>query len=113
MEEVARIQLTDGRTEGSAKVGFDTIRFTTAAGAAVECQPSAWIKEGEAYIVPSDGSVKRIGAVDIQLGGPADPQPTWRRIEGSTGYSLPTYSLQALFTAEPWKLVKIKNVVNS
>jgi hypothetical protein len=113
MEEVARIQLINGAVEGSAKVGFDTIRFTTAAGAAVECQPSPWIKEGEAYIVPMDGSLKRIGAVDIQLGGPADPQPTWRRIEGSTGYSLPTYSLQALFTPEPWKVVKIKNIVNT
>jgi hypothetical protein len=41
------------------------------------------------------------------------PHPTWRRIEGSTGYSLPTYSLQALFTAEPWKLVKITSIVNS
>jgi hypothetical protein len=71
-EEVARIQLTQGLVEGSAKVGYDTIRFTTAAGAAVECQPSPWIKEGEAYLVPQDGSVKRIGAVDIQLGGPAD-----------------------------------------
>jgi hypothetical protein len=66
----------------------------------------------EAYLVPDDGSVKRIGAVDIQLGGPADPAPTWRRIEGSTGYSLPTYSLSAMFSAEPWKLTKIKNIVN-
>lgn len=113
MEEVARINLVGSQAKGTAEVGYDTVRFITAAGANVECQPSPWVKEGLGFIVPMDGSCKRIGAVDIQLGGPADPQPTWRRIEGQTGYSLPTYSLQALFTPEPWKLVLIKNITNT
>ena len=113
MEEVARINLVGSQAKGTAEVGYDTVRFITAAGANVECQPSPWVKEGLGFIVPMDGSCKRIGAVDIQLGGPADPAPTWRRIEGQTGYSLPTYSLQALFTPEPWKLVLIKNITNT
>jgi len=112
-EEVARINLVGSQVEGGVRVGYDTIRFTTSAGASVECAPSGWVKEGEGWVVPQDGSCKRIGAEDIKLGGPADPSATWRRIEGQTGYSLPTYSLQAFFTPEPWKLVKIKNIVNS
>jgi len=113
IEETNRIQLINGNARGTADVGFAKLNVLTSTGAEVEARPSPWIKEGEAYLVPSDGSVKRIGAVDIQLGGPADPQPTWRRIEGQTGYSLPTYSLSAMFTAEPWKLTKITSIVNS
>jgi hypothetical protein len=112
-EEVARIQLTQGQTQGSAKVGYNSVTITCSSGASIECEGSPWIKEGSAYMVPMDGSVKRIGAVDIQLGGPADPQPTWRRIEGQTGYSLPTYSLSAMFTAEPWKVTALTGIVNT
>src|SRR5207245_2427487 len=104
-----RVQLTGGNARGTADVGFNKLRIQTSAGALITACPTPWCKEGEAYLVPTDGSVRRIGAVDIQLGGPADPQPTWRRLEGLTGYSLPSYSLQALFTAEPWKLTKITN----
>lgn len=112
-EEVARIQLVGGSTKGSVEVGYNKVRFITASGANVECEPTPWMKEGEAYVIPDDGTCKRIGAEEIRLGAPSDPSPTWRRIEGSTGYSLPTYSLQAMFTPEPWKLVKIQNIVNS
>lgn len=111
-EEVSRIHLTMGNIQGTANVGYDSVKITTSTGAKLECEGSPWIKEGEAYMVPMDGSVKRIGACDIQLGGPADPQPTWRRIEGQTGYSIPTYSLSAMFSPEPWKLTKITNIVN-
>lgn len=112
-EEVSRIFLSGSQVKGTAEVGYDTVRFVTSAGARVECEGSPWIKEGIAFLVPMDGTLRRIGAVDIQLGGPADPQPTWRRIESQTGYSLPTYSLQAPFTAEPWKLCVIHNIVNA
>jgi len=110
-EEVARINLVGTQTKGSVEVGYDEVRFITAAGANVICVPTPWIKEGEGYIVPDDGTCKRIGAEDIRLGAPSDPSPTWRRIEGATGFSLPTYSLQAMFTPEPWKLVKLVNIV--
>lgn len=112
-EEVSRIHLTMGLVKGTADVGYDALKITTSTGAKLECVGSPWIKEGEAYMVPMDGSTRRIGAVDIQLGGPADPQPNWRRIEGFTGYSLPTYSLSAMFSAEPWKLTKITGIVNT
>ena len=116
MEETARIQLVGNSgspVSGTAKVGFNSVKIVTSAGANIEIEGTPWMKEGEAYLVPMDGSCKRIGAVDIQLGGPADPQPTWRRIEAQTGYSLPTYSLSALFSPEPWKLTKIKNITNT
>lgn len=111
-EEVSRIHLTQGLVNGTANVGYDSVKITTSTGAKLECEGSPWIKEGEAYMVPMDGSVKRIGAVDIQLGGPADPQPTWRRVENSTSYSIPSYSLSAMFSPEPWKLTKITGFVN-
>lgn len=112
-EEVARIQLTGGQAKGSIEVGYDEVKFITSAGANVSCVPTPWMKEGEAYVCPDDGTVKRIGAEDIRLGAPSDPAPTWRRIEGYTGFSLPTYSLQAMFSPEPWKLVRIQNIVNT
>jgi hypothetical protein len=64
-------------------------------------------------IVPMDSSVKRIGAVDSSLVARLDPQPSWRRVEAQTGYSLPSYSLSAMFSAEPWKLAKIKSITNT
>lgn len=112
-EEVARVHFTSGNTSGTAKIGYNKMDVVGSNGNMISIIASPWIKEGEAYLVPDDGTVKRIGAVDIQLGGPADPQPNWRRIEGATGYSLPTYSLQALFTPEPWKLVKLTNITNT
>lgn len=112
-EETARVQLTQGNISGSVKIGFNTVKYICSSGATIEVEGSPWIKEGEAYLVPMDGSVRRIGAVDIQLGGPADPVPTWRRIEGFTGYSLPTYSLSAMFSAEPWKVTKLTGIVNT
>lgn len=112
-EETARIHLTQGQVKGTADVGYNALKITCSSGANIEVAGSPWIKEGESYIIPQDGSVKRIGSTDIQLGGPADPQPNWRRIEGFTGYSLPTYSLQAMFSAEPWKLTKLTGIVNS
>ena len=112
-EEVSRIHLTMGLVKGTADVGYNALTITCSSGANINVTGSPWIKEGEAYLVPMDGSTRRIGAVDIQLGGPADPQPNWRRIEGFTGYSLPTYSLSSMFSAEPWKLTKIINVVNT
>jgi hypothetical protein len=87
-EEVARIHLIGPATSGTAKVGYDDVQITTSAGANIQIWGTPWVKEGEAYLVPMDGSIKRVGAVDIQLGGPADPAPTWRRLEGMTGYSL-------------------------
>lgn len=112
-EETGRVQLTGGQSSGTAKIGFDKVQIITSAGAQIEVSGSPWIKEGEAYLVPMDSSLKRIGSVDIQLGGPADPQPNWRRLEGSTAYTLPTYSLSAMFSSEPWKITKIKNIVNT
>lgn len=112
-EETNRVQLTGSGAKGTADIGFNKVNILTSAGAQMEVSGSPWIKEGEAYLVPMDGSVKRIGAVDIQLGGPADPQPNWRRLEGSTAYTLPTYSLSAMFSAEPWKVTKIKSIVNT
>lgn len=112
-EEVARINLVGNQTTGSLKVGYNAVNIVCSSGAVIEIEGSPWIKEGEAYLVPMDGSVRRIGAVDIQLGGPADNNPTWRRIEGSTGYSLPTYSLSAMFSPEPWKVSKLTGIVNT
>jgi hypothetical protein len=113
MEETGRVHLVGSQASGTASIGFNKVNIMTSTGAQIEVSGSPWIKEGEAYLVPMDGSVKRVGAVDIQLGGPADPSPTWRRLEGFTGYTLPTYSLQAMFTPEPWKIVKITNIVPS
>lgn len=112
-EETARVQLINGNATGTAKIGFNKVNILTSTGANVECRGSPWIKEGEAYLVPDDGSVKRIGSCDIQLGGPSDPYPTWRRIEGFTGYSIPSFSLSAMFTSEPWKITKLTGIVNS
>jgi hypothetical protein len=89
------------------------VQLITSTGANIEIQGTPWCKEGEAYLLPDDGSLRRIGSCDIQLGGPSDPQPQWRRIEGYTGYSIPSFSLQALFTSEPWKCTKLTGIVNS
>lgn len=112
-EETARVQLVGAAASGTARIGYDEVAITSSTGANVSCISSPWIKEGESYLCPADSSVRRIGAVDIQLGAPADPAPQWRRIEGVTGYSLPTYSLSAMFTAEPWKLTKLTGIINT
>lgn len=112
VEQNARVQLINGNARGTARVGFDEYEIMTSTGAPVTARVSPWIKEGEAYGVPDDGSLRRIGAVDIKLGGPMQ-EPNWQRLIAQTGYYLPTYSLQTPFTAEPWKLLKIKNIVNT
>lgn len=112
-EETARIHLTQGLVKGTVDIGYNQVRVTTSTGANLSVLGTPWCREGSAYLVPDDGSVKRIGAVDIKLGGPGDNNPTWRRIEGQTGFSLPTYSLTAMFSPEPWKCTKLTGIVNT
>lgn len=113
LEETSRVQLINGNATGTAKIGFDTMVIKTSSGANLTVVPHPFIKEGEAYVFPTDGSLRRIGACDIKLGGPLG-EPVWQRLmPAATGYMLPTFSLMTAFTAEPWKCLKIKNIVNS
>lgn len=111
-EETSRIMLTGGQTTGTSKIGYNSLTMYSTSGATIECVSNVLIKEGVAFLVPDDGSVKRIGSVDVALGAPGDPYPQWQRIPGSSGYGLISYSMQAMYTANPWKVVYIKNIVN-
>lgn len=107
IELTSRVKQVD--YERTIEAGADTIKYRTQAGP-ITVVASPWIKRGEAYIFPTDGSLRRIGAADLKLGDPGNEDLVLRRVENKNAYSIVAYSFQSLFTSKPMFITKIINI---
>jgi hypothetical protein len=91
--------------------GAESIRFFAQCGL-VEINPSIFVKEGYAYILPMD-ELARIGSTDITFKRPGQGEEFFRDLESAAGYELRAFCDQAVFSSAPGKMVLIKGIVNS
>ena len=95
---------------GTYKVGATGIEYYSQSGT-ILIKPSIYVRQGDGFLL-SPSLFKRIGASDItfELPDKAGYGEFFLHIPDTAGYELRTYSNQALFTAEPAKLVKLTGI---
>ena len=100
-EQLARINLAhDGAFKNKAELGTNKIIYNTQSGNTLTVVPHTICPAGTGYILDIS-SWKRIGCVDVKLGGPMPGDEPLIRLPGQLGYQVLAYSHQALFCDRP------------
>lgn len=105
------VRFTQGQVKGKSESGFNAMTIWTPAGA-VEVIPSEWIKQGSAFVISDSAKLRRIGAMDVKLGGPLN-EDIIQRIPGYAGYSLCSYYFGTPFTSMPSHCLYLYGIVNA
>lgn len=103
-------------TKAKAENGFRSLLFASQNGE-LEIMPHSIIKEGEAFIVPTDRFLK-IGAQDLSPNVPGRGEQYFDNATNSSGQSLAGYRLMmfahlAIICGAPGMCTKVTNIVNS
>lgn len=96
-------------TPDAATKGFNAITYLTQTGK-ITLIGSPWIKRGDMFFFPDDGSVRRIGAYDAQLGGAENDNNALRALPGSNSYEMWMGAITAVFTDNPGAGAYLYNV---
>lgn len=94
-----------------AENGFRTLSFFSQNGE-LEIMPHTIIKEGEAWVCPTERFMK-IGATDLTFNVPGRGDQFFENVPNQAGYELRAYADLALISGGPGMCTKVKNIVNS
>jgi hypothetical protein len=111
-EQVSRV-MTRGYGPENNPAGLRGLGYRIQGDIIVDVVSSPWIKSGEAYLVPDDGSFKRIGTEDLKLGAPYTGSSAIVELHDKSGLQAVSYSLNAMFTSKPFYGVKITGIQNT
>ena len=93
--------------------GFKSLKFYVGDSTA-EVISYSCIKEGEAYGL-SEGSLARVGAVEMQFGVPENSKfkgPLFYFLQDKNGIGYQCYGNQSIFCKKPWMQVKFTGITN-
>ena len=100
-EQLARINLAhDGAFQKKAELGTGKIVYNTQSGNTMTVVPHTICPVGTAFLLDIS-SWRRIGCVDIKLGGPLPGDEPLIRLPNNLGYQILAYSHQAIFCDRP------------
>jgi hypothetical protein len=108
-ETDVRARYNDAKDASEREAGTKGLKYWTMSGE-IKVVPHTLVKEGEAYVLNMD-TFKRVGAVDLKLGGPMPDDQEVVKMQNNLGYQMMTYSHQSLFCEAPYKNVLIKNIL--
>lgn len=114
LNDEAALRRDSKRGSGQIDVGHDGITFHTAAGT-VNILSSIYVREGSAYLIPSDGqaSYKRIGVTDVTMSPLGKGESFIERVPDYAAYEMLFVDIQALYCSRPGYTVRIDNIVNA
>jgi len=93
--------------------GFDNIKFHCVTGI-VELVPSIYVKRGDAFALPQDGSWKRIGSSDFTMKVPGvDNGQVFRHMENVGAFEVRCFADQAVFCEAPARSVYFSGITQS
>ncbi len=99
-EQIARInQAQNGAFSREANLGTGKIKYNTQSGNVMTVVPHTICPVSTAYILDKS-AWKRVGCIDLKIGGPLDSEPL-RNLPSNLGYQILAYSNQALFCDRP------------